>query len=98
MDSLKQKGKNLINEWKTRSDDYLRGFLDKFHKDGGLNLQSVGHQLRELVSRSPSPSFDDYAYPDYEEEDYHSVNGSLSNGTNHHPSTSSSVNGNGTTK
>jgi len=97
MDSLKQKGKSLINEWKTRSDDLIRGFLEKFHKDG--RLESVGSQLRELVSRSPSPSFDDhYGYEDDDnEEDYHSINGSILNGkSGFRPS--SSNNTNGTTK
>lgn len=42
----------MVAEWRARSDDFVRDFLDTFHRDGRLNL---GTRLRSLVSRSPSP-------------------------------------------
>ncbi|EPB72679.1 cytidyltransferase domain protein [Ancylostoma ceylanicum] len=54
VDSLKEKGLEFINNWKSRSDDFIRDFLDTFHRDGRLN--AFGGRLKELVSRSNSPS------------------------------------------
>ncbi|VDN52124.1 unnamed protein product [Dracunculus medinensis] len=64
VDSFKQKSIELLQNWKMKSDDFIRDFLETFHKDGGLN--SMGSRLRELVSRSPSPTYD---YEEQAEED-----------------------------
>ncbi|KAK6046831.1 hypothetical protein COOONC_15663 [Cooperia oncophora] len=54
VDSLKEKGLEFINNWKSRSDEFIRDFLDTFHRDGRLN--AFGGRLKGLVSRSNSPS------------------------------------------
>uniref|UniRef100_A0A914UXV9 Uncharacterized protein n=1 Tax=Plectus sambesii TaxID=2011161 RepID=A0A914UXV9_9BILA len=59
MDVLKQKSSELLNNWKHKSDDFVRGFLETFHGDGGLQAVQWG-KLRDLVSRSPSPVGDGY--------------------------------------
>ncbi|VDO05741.1 unnamed protein product [Haemonchus placei] len=54
VDSLKEKSLEFISNWKSRSDEFIRDFLDTFHRDGRLN--AFGGRLKELVSRSPSPT------------------------------------------
>uniref|UniRef100_A0A0N5AN37 choline-phosphate cytidylyltransferase n=1 Tax=Syphacia muris TaxID=451379 RepID=A0A0N5AN37_9BILA len=69
VDHLKQKSMELLHNWRCKSDEFIRGFVETFHKDGGFN--SVGSRLRELVSRSPSPSLE---YEEQAEEDTVEVN------------------------
>ncbi|CAI5453995.1 unnamed protein product [Caenorhabditis angaria] len=59
VDSLKEKGLELLNTWKSKSDDFIKDFIDTFHKDGGLN--AFGGRLKGIMSmsRSPSPSPDE---------------------------------------
>ncbi|VDM41704.1 unnamed protein product [Toxocara canis] len=85
VDQLKQKSLEMLNNWRNKSDDFIRGFLETFHKDGGFSVTarqlgehriSVGSKLRELVSRSPSPALD---YEEQAEEDTVDV---LSTGSN----------------
>lgn len=38
VDSFKQKSIELLQNWKMKSDDFIRDFLETFHKDGGLNV------------------------------------------------------------
>ncbi|PAV61562.1 hypothetical protein WR25_26906 isoform C [Diploscapter pachys] len=38
VDSLKEKGLEFINQWRAKSDDFIKDFLDTFHRDGGLNV------------------------------------------------------------
>ncbi|VDN03066.1 unnamed protein product [Thelazia callipaeda] len=61
VDNLKQKSLEIINTWRMKKDDFIRGFLETLQKDGGINFNIVGSSLRTLVSRSPSPV-------DYEEQ------------------------------
>ncbi|KIH68344.1 cytidyltransferase domain protein [Ancylostoma duodenale] len=100
VDSLKEKGLEFINNWKSRSDDFIRDFLDTFHRDGRLNLtssvyfgtsvfepgevlQAFGGRLKELVSRSnsPSPTPERVSTEDQDEHDV-SPEDSRRNGTN----------------
>lgn len=53
MDQLRQKSSEFLHNWKNRSDEFVRGFLDTFHKDGRLNLNLK--KLKGFVSRSPTP-------------------------------------------
>uniref|UniRef100_A0A915AHG1 choline-phosphate cytidylyltransferase n=2 Tax=Parascaris univalens TaxID=6257 RepID=A0A915AHG1_PARUN len=76
VDQLKQKSLELLQNWRNKSDDFIRGFLETFHKDGGFSVTSVGSRLRELVSRSPSPSLD---YEEQAEEDTVDAHVALSN-------------------
>ncbi|CAI4233266.1 unnamed protein product [Auanema sp. JU1783] len=71
VDSIKEKSMELINNWRSRSDEFIKDFIDTFHRDGRLN--AFGGRLRELVSRSPSPAMD-------EEEDSIPTTTSTSNG------------------
>ncbi|CAD6189173.1 unnamed protein product [Caenorhabditis auriculariae] len=59
VDFLKEKGLELLNTWKSKSDDFIKDFIDTFHKDGGLN--AFRGRLKGLVasSRSPSPTDED---------------------------------------
>lgn len=63
VDTWKQKGQNILNQWKSLSDEIIRDFIETFNKDGRIALKfqfpSVGGRLRELVSRSPSPTFEE---------------------------------------
>ncbi|KAI6243816.1 Choline-phosphate cytidylyltransferase [Aphelenchoides fujianensis] len=52
MDNLKQKSAEMLNNWKSRSDDFVRGFIETFHRDGGLNVGV----LSTLFTRQP-PAF-----------------------------------------
>ncbi|KAL6730849.1 hypothetical protein Aduo_001779 [Ancylostoma duodenale] len=81
VDSLKEKGLEFINNWKSRSDDFIRDFLDTFHRDGRLN--AFGGRLKELVSRSnsPSPTPERVSTEDQDEHDV-SPEDSRRNGTN----------------
>lgn len=38
VDSLKEKSLEFISNWKSRSDEFIRDFLDTFHRDGRLNV------------------------------------------------------------
>ncbi|ETN81906.1 cytidyltransferase domain protein [Necator americanus] len=67
VDSLKEKGLEFINNWKSRSDEFIRDFLDTFHRDGRLN--AFGGRLKELVSRSPSPTAERISTEDQDEHD-----------------------------
>ncbi|KAK5968290.1 Choline-phosphate cytidylyltransferase B [Trichostrongylus colubriformis] len=69
VDSLKEKSLEFINNWKSRSDEFIRDFLDTFHRDGRLN--AFGGRLKELVSRSnsPSPTPDECSVEDQDELD-----------------------------
>jgi hypothetical protein len=35
MDKLKNKSAELLSNWKHRSDDFIRGFIETFQRDGG---------------------------------------------------------------
>ncbi|CAJ0586861.1 unnamed protein product, partial [Mesorhabditis spiculigera] len=55
VDGLKQKGLELLDKWRTRSDDFIKDFIGTFHRDGNL---SIGDRLLNIMSRSPSPAPD----------------------------------------
>uniref|UniRef100_A0A0N5BQX9 choline-phosphate cytidylyltransferase n=1 Tax=Strongyloides papillosus TaxID=174720 RepID=A0A0N5BQX9_STREA len=57
VDQIKQKSAEVLNGWKNRSDEIIRGFISTFHPDGGLHY--VTDKIRDLVSRSPSPAFEE---------------------------------------
>ncbi|MFH4978239.1 hypothetical protein AB6A40_004948 [Gnathostoma spinigerum] len=67
VDNLKQKSLELLQNWRNKSDDFIRDFLNTFQIDGRLTSRSVGSRLRELVSRSPSPSLD---FEEQDEDDF----------------------------
>uniref|UniRef100_A0A1I7ZCF9 choline-phosphate cytidylyltransferase n=1 Tax=Steinernema glaseri TaxID=37863 RepID=A0A1I7ZCF9_9BILA len=71
VNQLKQKSVDMLNNWRSMSEDFVRGFLETFHKDGRLNFTSVGSRLRGLVSRSPSPALEEQAEDDvYNQREY----------------------------
>ena len=45
--------------------DIVRGFIETFHRDGNFQFQNVGHKLRELVSRSPTPEIEEQDEEDF---------------------------------
>uniref|UniRef100_A0A914GZ46 choline-phosphate cytidylyltransferase n=1 Tax=Globodera rostochiensis TaxID=31243 RepID=A0A914GZ46_GLORO len=64
MDAFKQKSVKLLKDWKDRSDEFMRSFIDTFHRDGALNIR----RLRELVSRSPTPALEEHEEEEEEED------------------------------
>uniref|UniRef100_A0AAF5I0N6 choline-phosphate cytidylyltransferase n=1 Tax=Strongyloides stercoralis TaxID=6248 RepID=A0AAF5I0N6_STRER len=57
VDQIKQKSAEVLNGWKNRSDEIIKGFIATFHPDGGLHY--VTDKIRDLVSRSPSPALEE---------------------------------------
>jgi len=82
MDQLKQKSLELLNSWKSRSDEFVRGFLDTFHRDGRINFHNVGTRLRGLVSRSPSPTLEEQEEEEHDEVTEPNGSGGDGNGVN----------------
>uniref|UniRef100_A0A1I7WPS5 Smg4_UPF3 domain-containing protein n=1 Tax=Heterorhabditis bacteriophora TaxID=37862 RepID=A0A1I7WPS5_HETBA len=64
VDSLKEKSLEFINTWKSRSDDFIKDFLDTFHRDGRLNVimrrlpcAMTWDELREQISPIPHSEY-----------------------------------------
>ncbi|KAI6191363.1 Choline-phosphate cytidylyltransferase [Aphelenchoides bicaudatus] len=43
VDKLKDKSVKLLSNWRNKSDDFIRGFIETFHRDGQVNLNLWAH-------------------------------------------------------
>uniref|UniRef100_A0A0K0F167 choline-phosphate cytidylyltransferase n=1 Tax=Strongyloides venezuelensis TaxID=75913 RepID=A0A0K0F167_STRVS len=57
VDQIRQKSLEILSTWKNRSDEFIRGFISTFHS--GRGLYYVTSKIQDLVSRSPSPTFEE---------------------------------------